>query len=60
MNDQRRQELSERLQEIERELAEISACKETLPCAPPRRQSDLLIEAELIEAELAELAIEQY
>jgi hypothetical protein len=60
MNEQRRQELQERLGEIERELAEISACKETLPCAPPRKQNDLLIEAEVIESELAELAVEQY
>ena len=60
MNEDRRQELEARLHEIERELTEISACKTTLPCAPPRRQSDLLIELEAIEAQLAEPATEAY
>jgi hypothetical protein len=60
MNEQRRQELEERLREIERELAEISACSTSLPCAPPRRQSDLLIEQEVIEGQISELAQEEF
>ena len=44
MNDQRRQEIGQRWQEIERELAEIADCKTTLPCDPPQREAELLIE----------------
>jgi hypothetical protein len=52
MNEQRRQEIENRLQEIGRELMEITDCKLTRPCDPPKRQAELLIEQDALEFEL--------
>ena len=54
MNEQRRQEIEQRCEEIERELAEIANCKTSRPCNPPKRQAELLIEQDALEHELAQ------
>ena len=54
MDDQRRNELEQRWQEIDRELADIADCKSTRLCEPPKRQADLLIEQAELEHELAD------
>ena len=53
MDEQRREELEQRWQEINRELANIADCKSTRLCDPPKRQADLLIEQAELEHELA-------
>jgi hypothetical protein len=54
MNDQRRNEIKQRWQEIDRELAEIAECKTNRPCDPPKREAELLIEQEALEFELGQ------
>ena len=55
MNDQRRNEIEQRWQEIGRELVEIANCKTTRPCDPPKREAELLIEQDALEFELGQL-----
>jgi hypothetical protein len=52
MNDQRRQEIETRWQEIDAELAEIADCKTHQLCNPPEREAELLIEQDALEFEL--------
>jgi hypothetical protein len=51
MNDQRRQEIEQRWQEIDRELAAIANCKTNQLCNPPAREAELLIEQDALEVE---------
>jgi hypothetical protein len=53
MDKHRRNDLEQRWQEIDRELAVIADCKTTRLCDPPKRQADLLIEQAELEHELA-------
>ena len=54
MDEQGRNELEQRWQEIDRELANIADCKSTRLCDPPKRQADLLIEQAEVEQELGD------
>jgi hypothetical protein len=54
MNVQRRHEIEQRWQEIDRELAEIAECKTTRPCDPPKREAELLMEQDALEFELGQ------
>jgi hypothetical protein len=54
MDEQRRNALEQRWQEIDRELADIADCKSARLRDPPKRQADLLIEQAELEHELAD------
>ena len=51
MSQQRRQEIEQRWQEIDRELAEIANCKTNRLCDPPAREVELLMEQDALEYE---------